>query len=69
MYYTKIRILDLRENNDLIQNQLARYLSYDQSVYSRYKNGKIRVPISIIIELSKFYETCVDYMIGLTYKT
>ncbi|MDD2568622.1 MAG: helix-turn-helix transcriptional regulator, partial [Clostridia bacterium] len=35
------RIKDLREDNDLKQENLAQYLNIKQSTYSNYETGKI----------------------------
>lgn len=60
------RIRDLREDDDLKQRQIAEYLKCSQRTYSDYENGKIRVPVDVLIELSKYYGTSVDYLLELT---
>lgn len=57
---------DLREDNDLTQRELADHLGCSQRSYSDYENGKTRVPPDVLIELSKFYGTSVDYLLDLT---
>jgi transcriptional regulator with XRE-family HTH domain len=59
-------IRDLREDNDLKQWQLARYLRCSQRSYSDYENGRTSIPPRILIELSRLYGTSVDYLLGLT---
>ncbi len=59
-------IRDLRKEHGLKQRQLANYLNCSQKSYSDYENGKTCVPIDILIELSRFYGTSVDYLLGLT---
>lgn len=63
-YYKRIR--DLREDNDITQNEIAKYLGMKQPQYYRYENGLRDVPSDILIELSKYYNTSVDYILGLT---
>lgn len=60
------RIRDLREDHDLTQTQIARVLNMSQTGYSQYEIGKNDVPTKILIELSKYYNTSVDYLLGLT---
>lgn len=60
------RIRDLREDDDLKQRQIAEYLKCSQRTYSDYENGKIRVPVDVLIELSRYYGTSVDYLLELT---
>jgi transcriptional regulator with XRE-family HTH domain len=62
----KTRIRDLREDNDLTQSQIAKYLMCDQSLYSKYERGERAVPLEIIVKLAKFYKTSVDYIVCLT---
>ncbi len=59
-------IRDLREDHDLKQRQLAEYLKCSQRTYSDYENGRTRVPPDVLIELSGFYGTSVDYLLDLT---
>lgn len=57
------RIKDLREDYDLKQKQLAAYLSVDQSTYSDYENGKINVPVDMLIKIAD-YKVSLDYLVG-----
>ena len=60
------RIRELREDNDLLQKQLAEYLHCSQVAYSRYELGTRDIPTQVLIEIAKFYNTSVDYLLGLT---
>lgn len=60
------RIKDLREDNDLKQTDLAKYLDCSQVCYSYYETGKRDIPTDGLIKLSKFYKVSVDYILGLT---
>ena len=60
------RIRDLREDNDLTQTHIAKYLNCSQRVYSNYERGEVIVPIDIFIKLAAFYNTSIDYLAGLT---
>jgi len=60
------RIRDLREDRDLTQAQMAEYLKIHQTTYSDYELGNLNVPIDIFIKLSRFYETSIDYLAGIT---
>lgn len=59
-------IKDLREDNDLTQQQIAKLLNISQTTYSRYESGALDIPSSALISLAKFYKTSVDYLLGLT---
>lgn len=60
------RIRDLREDNDLLQKELAAYLKCSQVCYSHYEIGKRDIPTDVLIQLAKFYNTSTDYLLGLT---
>ena len=60
------RIRDLREDNDLTQKQLADYLNCSQVSYSYYEIGRRGIPSDVLIKLAKFYNTSIDYLLGLT---
>lgn len=60
------RIRDLREDNDLLQKQVADYLKCSQVCYSYYEIGRRDIPTDILIELAKLYNTSTDYLLGLT---
>lgn len=62
----KLRIRDIREDSDLTQKQIASYLMCDQSLYSKYERGERDVPLHIMIKLAKYYNTSIDYLVGLT---
>jgi len=58
------RIRDLREDHDLKQKELAAYLSVDQSTYSDYENGRINVPVDMLIKIADYYGVSLDYLVG-----
>ena len=64
MFFRRLR--DCREDKDLSQKQLAELLKIDQRVYSTYETGKRKIPINLLIELAKIYDTSIDYLVGLT---
>ena len=62
------RLRDLREDADLSQTQVARYLGMSQTGYSKYETGENDVPTQALIRLARFYHTSTDYLLGLTDK-
>ncbi len=60
------RIRHLREDKDLSQKEVAKYLEMSQTGYSKYETGENDVPTKILIKLAQFYNTSVDYILGLT---
>ena len=60
------RIRDLREDNDKLQKEIAELLGISQQYYSEYENGNRTIPISHLITLAKYYNTSIDYLVGLS---
>ena len=61
-----LRIRDLREDNDLKQQQIADYLMCDQSLYSKYERGERELPLEYAAKLADYYGTSVDYLLYRT---
>ena len=60
------RIRDLREDRDLNQTQVAKFLGMSQTGYSKYETGENDIPTSILIQLARIYNTSIDYLLGET---
>lgn len=60
------RIRSLREDKDLTQQQIAEFLNMSRTGYNQYETGKNDIPTKILIDLSKFYNTSIDYLLGTT---
>lgn len=58
-------IRELREDNDLTQSEVAKFLGTTQQVYSRYENGENELPIRHLISLCKLYNVSADYILCL----
>ncbi len=60
------RIRDLREDKDLTQKQIASILKMSQTGYSKYETGENDIPTAVLIRLSRYYDTSIDYLLGET---
>lgn len=60
------RLKDVREDNELKQEEIAKVLGIQQTHYSRYERGKCMMGIDKYIKLAKFYNVSLDYLAGLT---
>lgn len=58
-----IRLKNLREDRDLTQEQIAKYLHCSQSAYSRIESGKQDIPTSFLKKLAKLYGVTTDYIV------
>ena len=62
----RTRIKNLREDRDLTQAEISKYLNISQVAYSYYELGKRSIPLELLSKLADFYNTSIDY---LTYRT
>ncbi len=60
------RLKELREDKDLYQKDIAKFLKIDQSNYSKYELEKINIPIDTLKKLADFYDTSTDYLLYRT---
>ena len=60
------RLKDLREDKDMNQTNLAKILGMSQTGYSKYETGENDIPTQILVKLAIFYNTSIDYLLGLT---
>ena len=61
MYFRRLK--DLREDNDLKQVDVAKYLGIQQTVYSRYERGFQTIPVEHLIKLADLYKVTTDYIL------
>lgn len=62
--YIKI-MRDLREDNDLTQQQVADYLGTSQTMYARYERGANELPIHHLLALCELYHVSSDTFLGI----
>ncbi len=60
------RIRAMREDRDLNQTKVARMLGMSQTGYSKYETGENDIPTQVLVKLALFYDTSIDYLLGLT---
>ena len=51
---------------NLSQREVAALLNVRQNTYSQYEIGVLNYPIDVLIRLACYYNTSVDYLLGLT---
>lgn len=60
------RLLDLRKDANLTQDELAAILNINKHSISSYEREKSEPPDAVKIEMAKFFHVSVDYLLGLT---
>ena len=61
-----MRLRDLREDNDLTQTDIARFLNCEQNTYHQYESEKRQIPLALLKKLAIYYNTSIDYIVDLT---
>lgn len=64
MHFPRIR--DLREDSDMTQIEVAKYLHLNREVYRRYELGEREIPVWALLRLAELYHTSTDYLLGRT---
>ena len=67
MYYTE-RLKELREYNELTQEQVAEAIGVKREQYRRYESGVNEIKASHIIKFAKLYNVTSDYILCLSDK-
>lgn len=62
------RIIDLREEIDMTQTELARRLNIDKSAMSKIEKGTRKVSSDELSKLSEIFDASTDYILGKTDK-
>lgn len=62
-YYKKLK--ELREDNDLTQETIAKIIGCSRKQVIRYENGEQDMTIAKFKTLCAFYKVSADYILGL----
>ena len=60
------RLKELRNEKNLLEKDVAEFLGISEELYSGYETSKDKIPASYLIELAKFYNTSIDYILYQT---
>ena len=58
------RLKELRIDNKLSQDDVAKVLKVARNVYNRYERGVRRIDNEDIVKLADFYKVSTDYIYG-----
>lgn len=64
MQYKNLR--GIREDNDIKQKEIAKYLNVSQNTYSQYETGVISLTAEVLIKLADYYNVSIDYLLDRT---
>ena len=60
------RLKELRESKNLSAKDIADYLKVDEDKYNEFEASKDKMPANVLIDLAKFYNTSIDYILYQT---
>lgn len=64
-----LKLKDFREDRDLTQTDIAKILNCKQNTYQQYESEKRQIPLDALKKLAVYYNTSIDYIVGLTNET
>lgn len=56
------RLKDLREDNDLTQEECAKIAYISKNSYIRYERGERVPPLDVMIQYADYYHVSLDYI-------
>ena len=62
------RLKELREEKNISQQDIAKYLKIDNSLYAKYEKEYYVIPIKHLNTLCNYFNVSFDYIFGLTNK-
>lgn len=60
------RIKDIREDNDITQEQMANILEVNRSTYSMWEIGLSFMSVEQLCEFANYFNYSIDYVLGLS---
>ena len=60
----KIRLKEMRKDNQLTQVDIAKILNISRSTWTGYEYGKFQIPTLILLEIASRYNCSMDYLLG-----
>ena len=63
-----IKLRNLREDNDLLQKDIAKELNVCQQAYSKWENDEEIIPLKHLNHLCNYYNVTMDYVLKLSSK-
>ena len=67
MIYSK-RLMELRENSELKQYEIAKILNIYKGLYNQYETEYEIIPIKHLNTLANYFDVSIDYLFGLNDK-
>jgi len=60
------RLKDIREDNDISQEEMAKILGVNRSTYSMWELEMNVIPLRVLCNFADYFNVSVDYVLGLS---
>lgn len=60
------RLIELKENKNLLQKDIAKGVGLSLRSYQRYEYGEREPSASILLSLANYFDVSLDYLVGRT---
>ena len=58
------KLKELRKENNLSQEDVAKIIMVSRTVYNRYENNQREISLELLSILANYYKVSVDYLMG-----
>jgi len=60
------RLLEIREDKELTQNDMSKIIGVERSVISKWENNKELIPLKHLNDYANYFNVSFDYLAGLS---
>lgn len=60
------KMINIRQNNELTQTQMAKILNVSRSAYSLWEINKNVIPLEKLNEFCNYFDVSMDYIVGIS---
>jgi len=60
----KLKLLELRKDKNVTQNEVAEYLMISRSAYAHYESGNRQMNYETLFLLADYFSVSIDYLLG-----
>lgn len=60
------RLKDIREDNDISQEEISNILGVNRSTYSMWELEMNIIPLKVLCDFADYFNVSIDYVLGLT---
>lgn len=62
------KIRGIREDSDMSQTEVAKFLGISQRAYSHYEKADREISLDSLVQIADYFNVSIDYLLGRTNK-